>query len=67
MKTYKVKEDDKKIQPTKEQISRNKDFKRFYANYEKATKRPRPLYKDPKVFFLLVIIVLIAYLVSQES
>lgn len=67
MKTYKIKDDDKQIQPTKEQIQRNKDFKRFYANYEKATRRPRPLYKDPKLFFVLVLILLVVYLISREG
>lgn len=67
MKTYKIKDDEQRIQPSEEQIQRNKDFKRFYANYEKATKRPRPLYKDPKFFFILVLIVIVAYLVSREA
>ncbi len=67
MKTFKIKKDDKDIQPTQEQIERNKDFKRLYANYDKMVKRPKPMYKDKKFFFLLILILIIAYLVATES
>lgn len=54
-------------QPTDAEIARYRDPKRLIYNYTKAVQRPkRPLYKDPKAFILLLFIVFIAYLISEE-
>ena len=46
-----------KLNPTDEQIKRQKDFSRLHHEYERLTKRgKKPLYKDPKLFMLLFII-----------
>ena len=49
------------------EVARHADATRLLYNYHRAT-RPlyaRPLYKNPKVFIALVILVLLALLVSE--
>lgn len=54
------------LQPTEAEIARYRDPKRLIYNYTKAVQRPkRPLYKDSKAFILLLLIVLLAYLISE--
>lgn len=52
-----------------EKIEKHKDFKKLYYNYQKATKPlyKTPLYKDKKVFLVLLLILLITYLISEFS
>ncbi|MBX2973018.1 MAG: hypothetical protein KF797_07940 [Flavobacteriales bacterium] len=51
---------------TDAEIARYRDPKRLIYNYTKAVQRPkRPLYKDPKAFIFLLLIVLLAYLISE--
>lgn len=60
--------DNKKLDPTEEQIKRQKDFARLHHDYERLTKRgKKPLYKDPKLFILLFLLGLIMLLVFLES
>jgi hypothetical protein len=52
-------------EPSDEQITRHKDFNKVLQNYQKMT-RPlyqTPLYKNPKVFLWLFLILLVIYLV----
>ena len=67
MREYKVNRDpNKSTVPTKEQMDKYKDFSRLSHKYDKLTKRPKkPLYKDPKVFIALVLLVVVAYLVTE--
>jgi hypothetical protein len=59
---------EKSKEPTKEQLVRYKDFASLSHKYERLAKRPkRPLYKDPKLFLLLLIIGLMFLLVFLES
>ena len=59
---------EKSQEPTKEQLVRYKDFASLSHKYERLAKRPkRPLYKDPKLFLLLLIIGLMFLLVFLES
>ena len=44
------------------EVARHADAARLLYNYHRAT---RPLYKNPKVFIALVILVLLALLVSE--
>ena len=60
----------KKSEPLKDQeIDQYKDFKSIRANYDRALERihKKPLYRDPKMFFILVIIIAVAWIVSVES
>lgn len=47
-----------------EQINKHKDFKKLAYNYQKATKPlyKTPLYKNKKVFLILLLILLIMFL-----
>ena len=68
MRKFKVNTDTKPTEPTKEQMVRYKDFATISHRYERLTKRPkRPLYKDPKLFLLLLIIGLVFLLLFLEE
>jgi len=68
MKKFILNKDKKEINPTDEQINRQKDFSRLHHDYEKLTKRSkRPLYKDPKLFMLLFILGLVLFLMFFEG
>ena len=59
---------EKSQEPTKEQMVRYKDFASLSHKYERLAKRPKiPLYKDPKLFLLLLILGLRIVLLFQES
>lgn len=67
MKKYKL-NNDKKKEPTPAQVKKYKDFSTVAHNYERLTKRQKkPLYRDPKLFILLLLIGLIFLLVFMES
>lgn len=53
--------------PSDERIkSQKQDFGMLFHEYEKVTKRPKkPIYKDPKYFFLLLFIALAAYIIYE--
>lgn len=68
MRKFVVNRTDKKIEPSKEQINRQKDFARLHHDYERLTKRgKKPLYRDPKLWMLLFIIGLVIFLVYYEG
>lgn len=53
--------------PTEAEVARYRDFGRLLYNYQRMT-RPlyrRPLYRDPKAFLVILIIILLAILVSE--
>lgn len=57
MRRFTLNKEGKNIEPNPNQIKRFKDFSRIYSDYELLTKkRTRPLYKDPKLYLLFVII-----------
>lgn len=54
-------------QPSDEEIARLRDARRLVYAYEKAVRQPRrPLYRDPKAFLVLLVIVLLAWLLSGD-
>jgi len=65
MKKYKLNKDKKEL--TSNQINKYKDFKNLHANYDRLTKyeKQKPLYKDPKAFMALFLILLVAYLLYE--
>ena len=68
MRKFELNKDQNKIEPSKEQLQRHKDFSRLSHDYERLTKRSKkPLYRDPKLWMLLFIIALVMYLVFFES
>ena len=66
MKKYKINKDNKKILPSDKKMEAKKDFGKLFHEYENFTKRPKkPMYKNPKYFLFLFIIVLIAYILTE--
>jgi len=55
-------------EPTKDQIARYKDFSSVNHRYDRITKRPKkPLYRDPKLLLLLLIIGIVFLLIFLEK
>lgn len=53
--------------PSDAELARYRDAKRLVHAYEKAVRRPRrPIYRDPKAFLALLLIVLLAWLLSGQ-
>jgi len=68
MRKFTLNKEQKKLTPSEEQIKRQKDFARLHHDYEKIMKRgKKPLYRDPKLFLLLLIIGLMFLLMFLES
>lgn len=68
MRKFEVHKKTDKIEPTKEQINRQKDFVRLHHQYEKLTKRgKKPLYRDPKMLLLWILIAVILFLIFYEE
>ncbi len=68
MRKFVINRANKKIEPTKEQINRQKDFARLHHDYERLTKRgKKPIYKDPKLWMLVFIIGLVLFLIFYEG
>jgi hypothetical protein len=67
MRKFSIKQDDRPIEPTLDQIQRNQDFSKLYHDYERLTKRgKKPIYRDPKLYLLMVLIGIIALLLFLE-
>ena len=55
MRKYKINRNPKNLEPTDEQIKRNKDFVRLSHEYDSIIKRSKkPIYKDPKKFLYII-------------
>jgi hypothetical protein len=68
MRQFRRNKDNKDLNPTAEQIKKQKDFSRLHQEYEKLTKRgKKPLYRDPKTFLFLLLIAIIIFLLFWED
>jgi hypothetical protein len=68
MRKFSIHREKKEIEPTDEQIKRHKDFARLHHDYERLTKRgKKPIYRDPKLYLLVVIIGIVLLLAFLES
>lgn len=68
MRKFSINREKKNLEPTDEQIKRHKDFSRIHHDYEILTKRgKRPIYRDPKLYLLFVIICLVLLLLFLEK
>lgn len=65
MKKYRINKNQKlKLKLSKSDIQRYKSFNNLMLKYDEVTKRSKiPLYKNKKLFMLLIIFALIAYLI----
>lgn len=64
--TYRISPDARPV-PTDEEIARYRDPKQLLYNYQKASRmlHARPLYRDPKAFVAIVLIVLLAWFIAE--
>ena len=66
MRSYKVNRKETPKVPSKEAIEKYKDFSALSHEYDKMVKRPKvPLYRDKKMFLVLLLIALVAILMTQ--
>lgn len=56
-------------EPTDAEIAKYRDPKKLVYNYQKAQQllHKKPIYKDPKAFLVLLLIVLLAYFLSERT
>ncbi len=67
MRRFTINKEGKKIEPSSVQLGRFKDFSRIYSDYQIITKkRTKPLFKDPKLYLLFVIIGILLLLLLLE-
>ena len=64
---YRITPEGRGPEPRDEDILRYRDSGRLLYNYQRAKVHlhRRPLYKDPKAFFALLLIVLLAWFISE--
>ena len=68
MKKYKINKDKTPNIPSKESMDKQKDFGKLFHEYESFTKRPKkPIYKNPKYFLFLFLIIVVVYLISEYA
>jgi hypothetical protein len=68
MRKFKVNTTAKPKEPSREQMARYKDFATISHQYDRITKRPKkPLYKDPKLFLLLLVLGIVMLLIFLEG
>ena len=68
MRKFKLNTDAKSQEPTKDQIVRYKDFSSISHRYERIAKRPKKaLYRDPKLWLLMLIIGIVFLLIFLEE
>lgn len=68
MRKFSIHKENKGLEPSEEQIRRHKDFSRLHHDYERLTKRgKKPIYQDPKLYMLLVLIGIILLIIFLEE
>jgi hypothetical protein len=68
MRKFNVNKSAEKKLPSKETIQKYKDFPSLSHEYQNLTQRPKvPLYKNKKMFLVLLLIVLVAFLLAQVN
>lgn len=67
MRKFEINKTNEKIEPTKTQINRQKDFSRLRHQYEQLTKRgKKPLYRDWKRLLFWIMMGVVLYLIFSE-
>lgn len=68
MREFKINRDKESVEPNEEQMKKYKDFASVSHGYQRLAKRPKkPIYKDPKLFLILVLLGVVFALVFNES
>ena len=67
MRKYKINRDKERKLPPHAVSDKFKDFNKIRTQYSDITRRPKqPLYKDKKLFMLLILIAVVAWVVSES-
>lgn len=66
---YRISPEGRGTEPTDSELLRYKDGGRLLYNYQKAASllHRRPIYRDPRAFLVLLVIVLLAWLISEAG
>lgn len=66
---YRISPEGRPPEPTDAEIAKYRDPKRLLYNYQRATRllHRRPLYKDPKAFLALLLILLVVWLIAEAQ
>lgn len=66
---YRISPEGSRSKPTDAEIARYRDPKRLQYNYHRASGllHRRPIYKDPKAFLALLLIVLVVWLIAEAE
>jgi hypothetical protein len=66
---YRITPEGRPPAPADEELARYRNAERLQYNYQRATQalHRRPLYKDPKAFLALLLIVLLAWFLSEVA
>lgn len=66
---YRISPQGRGPEPSDAELGRYKDQKRLMHNYQRARDlmHRRPLYRDPKAFLVLLLIVLLAWMISEST
>jgi|GEM_PF-620978 len=64
---YRISPQGRPAEPTAAEIARYRDHRRLLYNYQKASRllHRKPLYRDPKAFFALLLIVALAWFLAE--
>jgi len=64
---YRISPEGRPAEPTDEELARYRDTDRLQYNYQRAARslHRRPLYRVPKAFLALLLIVLLAWFLSE--
>lgn len=67
--SYRITREGRGPEPTDAELLRYRDSGRLLHNYQRARDllHRRPVYKDPKALLVLLLIVLLAWLISETS
>ena len=66
---YRISPEGRSQEPTEAEIAKYRDPKKLLYNYQKASGilHRKPLYKDPKAFLVLLLIVLLAIFLAERG
>jgi hypothetical protein len=66
---YRITPEGRSSEPSEQELARYRDPKRLVYNYQIARDRfhKKPLYKDPKAFLALLLIILVALLIAEAA
>ena len=69
MREYKIDRSNQKEELKDSEIYKYKDFGKLTTNYQKVIKRlhKKPLYKDPRAFIALILILVVLWLVIEAA